>query len=692
MAEHFNGGGFVGDNTARRENLLVGLPEEVTADGLRGLNSPQFRAIHSAFNGAFGGGLFDGVHDFRGGDAGAVLLGAGDGGFDQGRGDKRARTVVDGHDVTVGFFEAVPDGVLPFGSAIDQGDHFREFTGDLRRFVGIIRSADKHNFGDLGALAESRERIPDERLAEEFEELFVRPAAHARGATGREDDRGDHAGTLAEAISSAQDRRQPRLRDEWHGCSVPAGGGQIMKPLTRLLRAAGVIPILAVTLVTSADGKIKPKTLAKTSQGTAALAVDPTGQPQVTYQGADYHLYHARFYGKRWQSEVVDATSDCGWGNSVAVDQLNQIHVSYHAERMNPYRQPLCYARYAGGQWQITDLPVDGWQSQLRLDGADRPHILYYDASYGLRYARFDGNAWQYSETGLAGGPDTPGFALDSANHAHVVYSVNYSGQFYASNETGEWKAEQISTSAGACDLAVDSAGNPHIAACVDGALRYYSRAGTNWTSVVLIDQTLIPGAFPDYVALVLDSADRPHFCFGLSINGVVETCWYAFDDGLGWSGAPVDVKNAGFYPSLAVTPAGVVFVAYSTAIKGAGATTKWAGIVLPDLSGSWSNTTFDNGTLTGTLTIQNHGADKSVPAKIGFVVSDDQGLDSSDIILPAILKLKGLKPGATATVPVSLSAPTLTAGKYLLAVVDLELVTTDANLTDNLVPLLIEP
>jgi hypothetical protein len=465
-----------------------------------------------------------------------------------------------------------------------------------------------------------------------------------------------------------------------------------MQSLSRLFCAAGVALSLIVGLTTPADGKIKPKTLAKTSQGAAALAVDSTGQPHVTYQGADYHLYHARFDGKRWLSQVVDASSDCGWGNSVAVDQLGQVHVSYHAERMNPYRQPLCYARLTGGHWQITELPVNGWQSQLRLDSTGHPHILYFDANYGIRYARYDGATWHFSETGLWASPYNAGFALDAADRAHVTYAVNYGGIFYATNATGEWETEQITSVAGACALALDSAGNPHIAACGDGALRYFSREGTNWTGVTLVDQTLFPGALPDSVAVVLDGADRPRFLLGVSINGVWETCWYAFDDGLGWSGVPIDLKNAGFYPSLALTPAGEVFGTYSTAIKGSGATTKWVRIVLPDLSGTWSNTAFVNGTVTGMLTVQNHGADKSAAAKIGFVVSDDRVLDLGDTILPVTVKLKSLKPGAAAAVPVKLSSPALVAGKYLLAVVDAELITADANLTDNVIPVLLEP
>jgi hypothetical protein len=455
---------------------------------------------------------------------------------------------------------------------------------------------------------------------------------------------------------------------------------------------AGLLLSLSILPV---EAKIKPKALAKTSQIAATLALDPAGQPHCAYQSADYHLFHAKFDGQRWQHELVDATSDCGWDNSIAVDKSGHLHIAYHAERMNPYRQPVCYAYFNGAQWQITELPGNGWQPQLCLDADNRPHIVFSDASYGLHYAHREDTGWEIEPIGFGGGPYPPRFALAPDGVVHLAYAVNSGGIFHLSNETGSWQTTRLADVAGSCAIAVDRAGNPRIATTESGNLTDHQRDGTNWTSHVLFDASTYPDALPDYVALALDSNDRPHFLAGIYIRageGGVETCWYAFDDGRGWSGGPLDAKNAGFYPSLVVDANGIVTGTYCSGLKNNSATTKYVRILRPDLGGEWATPSFGNGALTGILNVANHGLDKSATARIGFAVSEDPQFDMGDTILPNTLKLKGLKPGASVALSVNLPSLGAYAGKYLLAVIDADLVTLDANLTDNIVPVLLAP
>ena len=192
-----------------------------------------------------------------------------------------------------------------------------------------------------------------------------------------------------------------------------------MKSLMRWLFTPAILACLLSMTVTSVEGKIKPKTLASANQNYLSIAVDPAGTPHVVYQGADYHLYHAWLHGGRWQHELVDASSDCGWGNSIAIDVQGNIHVSYGANR-GLGALKLIYANFNGSQWQITDLGVDGSDTVLKLDQAGLPHIAYGGGST-IQYARYDGAGWHFEDTGLGSGPYRHDFVLDSNDHAHLA-------------------------------------------------------------------------------------------------------------------------------------------------------------------------------------------------------------------------------------------------------------------------------
>jgi hypothetical protein len=171
-----------------------------------------------------------------------------------------------------------------------------------------------------------------------------------------------------------------------------------------------------------------------------------------------------------------------------------------------------------------------------------------------------------------------------------------------------------------------------------------------------------------------------------------VEVSIYGFHDGVGWSGMLLDYKNTGFYPSIAVTSEGEVYGTYCTASKGSKSQAKWVRIALPDLTGTWTNVALTGSTVTGTLTVQNNGFDKSVKTTAALWLSDDAEVGEGDELLPVTLKVKSLKPGGVAAIKVNYTHTGPLAGKYVIAVIDPDLLTCDRNLLDNEVPVLFSP
>ncbi len=466
-----------------------------------------------------------------------------------------------------------------------------------------------------------------------------------------------------------------------------------MKIILRWLFTPVFLACLFSMTVTSVEGKIKPKKLATVSQNYSSIAVDPAGTPHVVYQSADYHLYHAWFDGRRWQHEVVDASSDCGWGNSIAIDAQGNLHISYGAY-CGLGAQKLIYATFNDSQWQVTDLGVDGSDTVLRLDLSGQPHIAYGGGST-IQYARYDGAAWHFEDTGLSSGPYRHDFVLDSNDHAHLAFSRNSDGHYYGTNESGNWESTLLDTgNSTPVAIVVDSQDHPHVAAGVPGSTKYHTYDGTNWTSELILDPADTDNAPVDGLALTLYGDDHAHLL--MAFYAGIEVSVYAFDNGLDWVAGVVDKKNAGFYPSLTLDLNGIAYGSYCTAQKKDKSKAKWVHIAFPDLAGTWDGVSVtENGSawkVIGTLSVGNNGLEKAVKNSVQLYLSDDAQFDEDDTLLPGAIKVKSLKTDATMDVSGDFSYDSPLAGKYLIAVIDPEMLTYDRNMADNIVTTYLQP
>jgi hypothetical protein len=309
-----------------------------------------------------------------------------------------------------------------------------------------------------------------------------------------------------------------------------------------------------------------------------SLALDAAGRPHLTYHGSDNSVRHAWYDGTAWQTEIVDdscAAATAG-STSLVLDDAGRPRVSYGCVEFSPpyyFYDVLRYAWYDGAAWQIEGVGKGGTESSLALDSAGLPRIGYvYSSDGSLRYTHYDGTSWvDEAVDGEEGG--FPSLALDTTGQPWISYGRidSYYGTRelrLARYEGGVWKLAVLDTTSdtgSGPDLALDSAGEPHVSyiSCyaIWCSLRYAQPQGPGWQAEIL--QPVGGGTCN---SLALDAADRPH----MSYCDEVFNLWYMVLDGTGWHTETVDsVGGVGFGASLALDSAGRPGISYYDVTNG---------------------------------------------------------------------------------------------------------------------------
>jgi hypothetical protein len=144
-----------------------------------------------------------------------------------------------------------------------------------------------------------------------------------------------------------------------------------------------------------------------------SIALQKDGSPVIAYRDVDLgDLKVARYDpgGDRWLTQFVDNDpltglnyEDVGRHSSIAVDDLNNLHVTYY----NVGSPSVRYAHFDGSDWtlQTVDSGSVGAFTSLALAPDRTPFVAYYDASRGdarIAHRRRDGT-WQKERVATEG-------------------------------------------------------------------------------------------------------------------------------------------------------------------------------------------------------------------------------------------------------------------------------------------------
>ncbi|MEE9129093.1 MAG: S8 family serine peptidase [Phycisphaerales bacterium] len=305
-----------------------------------------------------------------------------------------------------------------------------------------------------------------------------------------------------------------------------------------------------------------------------SIALDGVDNPHISYHDeTNGTLKYARWTGSAWDLQLVDDTeSDVGNYTSIALDSSGNARIAYARGRSVSW---LKYARWTGSVWAIETVDSQasgvGWDASLALDAAGNPHISHHRhwGQQALKYVRWDGSKWvkQTVEHGSSVGRWTS-IALDGSGNAHISYSAG--GLKYARWTGSSWDVQLVdSVSISATSLELDGAGNPHISYTTGfGApktLTYARWTGSAWDIQVVDDSA----GFASSTSLELDASGNPHIAYLSGVYGDGDLT-YARWTGSTWEIEVVDsVGDVGLYASVALDTAENPCISYYDATNG---------------------------------------------------------------------------------------------------------------------------
>lgn len=254
------------------------------------------------------------------------------------------------------------------------------------------------------------------------------------------------------------------------------------------------------------------------------IVLDSWGLPHIAFGGSN--LYHGYYDGTTWQFELVDPSPTAGGYASIAMDEDDNIYISYYDS--GPMDLKFASLNRRSGFWTIETVDSTGDVGKfnsLVLDYNNKPHISYFDETDDeLWYALKSGNSWAKE-------------LLDSSGAVGAYTSI-----------------------------AVNSLNQPRIAYTnfVDYHLKYIVKDAHGWGT-----PTIIPtgGRVLSFVSLILNDHGLPNISYFEDANDtdtLYDNLKFAYSNGSRWIVDTIDKDNSvGWWNSMRMDSYGDMHLSY---------------------------------------------------------------------------------------------------------------------------------
>ncbi len=254
------------------------------------------------------------------------------------------------------------------------------------------------------------------------------------------------------------------------------------------LDAAGVVHVVfdsadGLRYATNPTGLWRVETVDADGGGVPAVGVSPDGAVHVGYVAAPDELRHATTAGDAWTVDVVETGVVVPRDLGIAIGADGVVHLAWLFWGGGAYE--VDYASDEGGTF-VTE-PVGDAQERsgvaIAVDAAGAAHVVWQMPDFALTHAAREGIGWG-RETVEAGG--TPGTLVAGAGDELRIAFVGADGIRYGERTAGEWTIETADPLGGFDPgLAIEAGGVVHLAfmAIRDGlGLQVGTNRGGAWT------------------------------------------------------------------------------------------------------------------------------------------------------------------------------------------------------------------
>jgi hypothetical protein len=254
---------------------------------------------------------------------------------------------------------------------------------------------------------------------------------------------------------------------------------------------------------------------------TSSLVLNGSDSPSIAYRSVHPHpdkgaLMWTWWNGIEWTFEKLENNTNAGAQMSLDLDSDELPRISYVKRlSVNDDRQLWFAEMETNGTWNLTLLDSDGnlRYTSLAIDRRNWYHISYEELGEELRYALWNGSAWniEKADTGHVGAWSSIKVDRDGAPHIgyfdHVRKMVKY-----ATKLNGIWDTSHVDDMRGpGTSLDLDSSGRPHISyQSRDYNLKHAWWNGSAWLNETVDDNTTVG----TYSSMKIDGNDDIHISY----------------------------------------------------------------------------------------------------------------------------------------------------------------------------------